>query len=106
MHGLQTQCCIIQKLGILPDDIEIFTRVDESLLQELVNGHFKVAKDTLYLETGSLPNEYIWADRRLINLQIILKRDKTELTRRVYEAQKRIQNMGISSNLFKTMHNL
>ena len=66
-----------------------------SLLRGLVNGHSKVAKEALYLEMGSIPIKYIWAARRLIYLQVILKRDKTELTRRVYEAQKTDINKGI-----------
>ena len=44
--------------------------------------------EALFLETWTIPIKYIWAARRLIYLQNILKRDKTELIKRVYQAQK------------------
>ena len=80
--------------GIVKDDIEIFSRVDESLLGGLVSAHLKVAKEAIYLETGTVPIRYIWAARRLLYLQNILKRDMNELVRRVYEAQKADPKQG------------
>ena len=68
--------------------MEIFSRVDESLLRGLVSAHSKVAKEALYLETGTIPIRFIWAARRIIYLQNILKRDTKELIRKVYEAKK------------------
>ena len=62
--------------GIVRDDVETLVRVDESLLRGLVNAHSKVPKEALYLETGEIPLNYIWAARRLMFLQTILKRDK------------------------------
>ena len=70
------------------DDVEILNRVDESLLAGLVSAHSKTPKEALFLETGTTPIKYIWAARRLIYLQNILKREKSELIRKVYIAQK------------------
>ena len=72
----------------IKDDTEILNRVDESLLSGLVSAHSKTPKEALFLEIGTIPIKYIWASRRLTYLQNILKRDKTELVRRVYQAQK------------------
>ena len=80
--------------GIVKDDTELFSRVDESLLAGLVSAHQKVPKEAIYLETGTVPIKYIWAARRLIYLQAILKRDKNEPIRRVYDAQKANPKQG------------
>ena len=61
--------------GKVKDDVQILFRVDESLLRGLVSSHPKVAKEALYLETGTTPIKYIWAARTLIYLKIIFKRD-------------------------------
>ena len=53
-----------------------------------MNAHAKVPKEALFLEIGEIPIKFIWASRRLMFLQTILKRDIDEITRRVYEAQK------------------
>ena len=63
--------------GIVKDDTEVFSRVDKTLIRGLLSSHLKVAKEALYLETGTLPIKYIWAARRLIYLHTILKRKKT-----------------------------
>ena len=75
--------------GIVRDDIETLSRVDESLLRGMLNAHSKVPKEALFLELGESPLKFIWASRRLMYLQTILKRDINEITRRVYEAQKK-----------------
>ena len=87
--------------GIVKDDMEIFSRVDESLLRGLVSAHSKVAKEALYLETGTIPIRFIWAARRIIYLQNILKRDTKELIRKVYEAQKLDPKQGDFVQLVK-----
>ena len=80
--------------GIVKDDTDIFSRVDESLLAGLVSAHKKVAKEAIYLETGTVPIKYIWAARKLLYLQAILKQDKNKLIRRVYDAQKANPKQG------------
>ena len=92
--------------GIVKDDTEIFSRVDESLLRGLVSGHLKVGKEALYLETGTIPIKYTWAARRLIYLQTILKRDKNELIQKVYEAQKLDPKQGDFIQLVQADANL
>ena len=74
--------------GIVKDDVQILSRVDESLLRALFSAHSKTPKEALFLESGQLPIKYIWASRRLNFLQTILKRGENEITRKVYEAQK------------------
>ncbi len=48
-----------------------------------------VPKEALCLETCEIPLRYIWASRRLMFLRTIPKRNDNELTRLVYEAQKK-----------------
>ena len=74
--------------SIVKDDIAILSRVHESLLAGLVSAHSKAPKEALFLETGTLPINYVLAARRLIYLQNILKRDNTELLKKVYLSQK------------------
>ena len=50
--------------GIVRDDVETLSRVDESLLRGLVNGHSKVPKEALFLETGETPIKFIWASTK------------------------------------------
>ena len=64
-------------------------RVDEHLLRSLVKGHSKLPLEFLYLEAGAMPIKYILKCRRILYLQTILQRPEEELTRRVYDAQKR-----------------
>ena len=51
-------------------------------------GHSKVLTEFLFLETGTIPVQYVISCRRMIYLQTILKRSPDELTRLIYEAQK------------------
>ena len=60
---------------------------DETLIRGLLSSHPNLAREALYLGTGTLPIKYIWAARRLSYLHTTLKRDKTELIRTVYDAQ-------------------
>ena len=73
--------------GIVKDDTEQLRRVDESLFHKLLSAHSKTPSEALYLESGQIPLSYIWSSRRLMYLQCILKRDMTEITRQIYEAQ-------------------
>ena len=61
--------------------------VDEHLLRSLVHGHAKTPLEFIYLETGSIPLRFIIACRRMCFLQTILRREDSELTRRVYKEQ-------------------
>ena len=53
-----------------------------------MTGHSKVPLEFLFLESGCVPVSYIHICRRLVYLQNILKKDRSELLSRVYFAQK------------------
>ena len=60
----------------------------DHLLRLLVGAHSKTPLAFLYLETGAIPIRFIMACRRMIYLQTIIKRSSSELTKRIYLAQK------------------
>ena len=66
----------------------MFIKLDHYLLRQIVGCHSKVPIELLYLETSSLPIEYILASRRLNYLHNILTKKKDEIVKRVYNAQK------------------
>ena len=70
------------------EEIEMLEDVDELLLRNIFNAHSKTPLEFLHLESGTKPIRFIIASRRLNYLYTILKRNKNELTRRVFEAQK------------------
>ena len=74
--------------AITEAEIRILETVDESLLRALVNGHAKTPLEFLYLEAGAMPIRFILSARRLTFHQTILKREKSEITRKIYEEQK------------------
>ena len=74
--------------GVSDTDIEQLEKVDEALLRGLLNGHSKTPSESLYLETGCIPIRYIIKSRRMSYLHNILKKDKEELVREVYDAQR------------------
>ena len=74
--------------SITEQEIRLLETVDEHLLRSMVKGHSKTPLEFLYLETGALPIRFIIGCRRIMYLQTILKRPMSELTRKVYEAQK------------------
>ena len=75
-------------------DIDVFIKLDHYLLRQIVGCHSKVPIEFLYLETSSLPIEYILASRRLNYLHNVLTKDASELVQRVYFAQKVNPNKG------------
>ena len=54
----------------------------------------KVPLEHIYLETSAIPIPYILSTRRLIYLQVLLKRSDTELTKRIYKCQKENPSPG------------
>ena len=68
--------------------------MDRSLLRFITGAHVKTQKGFLYLETGALDIEKIIAHRRMMYLQTIIKRSDDELTRKIYECQKRMPVKG------------
>ena len=61
--------------------------VEEHLLRALVKGHSKTPLEFLYLKAGAIPIRYLISCRRLIHHQVLL-RETSELTQRIYNAQK------------------
>ena len=55
----------------------------------MLNSHSKTPKESLYLETGTIPIRYIIKQRRLSYLHHLLTRNKKELISQVFFAQKR-----------------
>ena len=74
--------------NIQDKDITPLEKVDEALLRQLLMGHSKTPLEALHLETNTLPIRYILKSRRIMYLHTILKRDPSEMIRKVYEAQK------------------
>ena len=74
--------------GITENELKRLEDVDEHLLRSLVRAHAKTPLEFLFLETGAIPIRHVLACRRMINLQTILRRDDSELTKRVYMSQK------------------
>ena len=73
---------------ITQQDLKMLAHIDQYLMRSILGAHSKTPIEILYLETGSLPIESVIKMRRIIYLQTILKRPKSELTRRVYEEMK------------------
>ena len=70
------------------DRYRIFRKNDESLLRNILGGLLaKCPIEFLYLETGTIPIRYTLMSRRLNYLYTLLKRDKPELTRKIYDTQ-------------------
>ena len=74
--------CITEK------QVEILEELDLMLMRKVMKSNVKTAKESFYLESGCLPIRFVIAKRRLMFLWNILKRDKKEMIRKVYEAQK------------------
>ena len=74
---------------ITQQDMKALAHVDHYLLRSIIGAHSKVAVEQLYLETGTIPLHYVMKMRRMIYLQTILKRTKSELTRKVYDEMKK-----------------
>ena len=75
-------------------DIANFVAIDKYLLRGIIISHSKVPIEHLYLEMGVLPLSYVIRARRLIYLQTILKRNESDLIRRIYVCQKANQLPG------------
>ena len=74
--------------GVSDTEIEQLEKVDKALLRGLLNAHSKAPLESIYLETGCIPIRFIIKSRRLSYLHNILQKDREELIREVFEAQK------------------
>ena len=72
-----------------------------------MNAHGNTPLEHLYLELGALPLSYVIYVQRMIYLQIILKRNESEIAKQIDISQKAIPLPGDWCNLvakdFKTM---
>ena len=73
--------------GIDKDDIKHLEKIDELLLRSLMGSHQKTPLEFLYLETGSLPINFIISIRRITYLKTLLMRNNEELTKRILSKQ-------------------
>ena len=87
--------------GVTQEDVHHLQQVDESLLRGLVFGHAAIPIPALYLSMGAVPLKYIWASRRILDLQTILKRNCQELTKKMYVVQKSDPKKGDFYDLVK-----
>ena len=72
-------------------EIKILETVDEHLLRLLISPHSKKPLEFLFLESGAIPIRFILACRRM---QSILKRQNSELTKRIHMTQKESPTKG------------
>ena len=88
VNGIMTNAEIWHPLS--DNQMDVLENIDLMLIRKIVKGHSKAPKETFFMDTGLLPLKYVTIKRRLLFLQTILKRSKSELTRNVYEVQKMI----------------
>ena len=74
--------------NVLVRHTESLEKMDLCLFRKILNAHSKTAAESFYFEMGKYPLRFTWAKRRFMYLWEILHRDKDELIRKVYEAQK------------------
>ena len=84
--------------NVLKKDTEVFTKLDNYLMKKIIGCHSKVPTELLYLETSSVPIEYIIASRRINYLHNILSKEDHELTKRVMIVRRRTQAKVIGVN--------
>ena len=73
--------------GIKDADFTSIKKIDHQLLCFISKSHAKTPVEFLFLETGATPISQIISNRRLNYLYEILKRDDSELVKRVFKAQ-------------------
>ena len=88
--------------NVLQKDIEVITQLDNYLMRQILKAHSKVPIELLYLETGTIPVDYVIKSRRVNYLHTILRRDKSELIARVYNVQKEKPSKGDWSSIIKS----
>ena len=66
-----------------------------------MGGHSKLPLAALYLECGAVPLRFILMSRRIMYLQTILKRNDSELIKKIYKAQKHNTRKGDFVELVK-----
>ena len=73
--------------SISKKNMEILESADIAYFQVVFNSHSKTARESYYLETGKLKLKHMIAMRRLMFLQNILKRENSQVIKKMYLAQ-------------------
>ena len=73
--------------GLKKQEIKQLEDVDLMLLKKLLNSHSRVASESVYLELGVTPLEYLIRSRRLMFLKYILSQEDSELIQKIFMAQ-------------------
>ena len=73
--------------GLKDTDITQINIIDNQLLRYICKSHAKTPVEFLFLKTGAIPIPQILSNRRLNYRYEILKRDDSELVKRVFKAQ-------------------
>ena len=75
--------------GITATHVTRLEMVDHQLLRVITSSHAKVAVEFLYLETGSIPLQFVIKSRRLNYFKNIIDKNENELVKKIYETQKK-----------------
>ena len=68
--------------------------VDKILLRKILNAHSKTPRESLYLETGTIPLRYLIKSRRIMYLHHILTRKPDALLLQTFQAQNKFPVKG------------
>ena len=74
--------------NVQDSDLQVFMKLDQYLIRQIVGSHSKVPIEFLYLETSAIPVDFILTSRRLNYLHTVLSRSDSEMTKRRYLSQK------------------
>ena len=70
--------------NVMMKDIQVITQLDNYLMRQILNAHSKNQTEIFYLETGTIPVDFVITSRRVNYLHNIMKIDSTELVARAY----------------------
>ena len=76
--------------GVYLKHVNEFEKLDEHLLRFILGAHPKTPCEMLYLESGAIPIRFVLASRRVNYYVNIMKRNDSELTKRIVKEQ--VQN--------------
>ena len=74
-------------VNVSAKNVSDLERIDEQLLRDLLAAQRNTPKETLYLETGSIPVRFVMISRRINFLHWILCEEKNSLVSRFFQAQ-------------------
>ena len=74
-------------VNVSAKNVSDLERIDEQLLRDFLVAQRNTPKETLYLETGSIPVRFVMISRRINFLHWILCEDKNSLVSRFFQAQ-------------------